>query len=323
MNNAIFIDTGTTNTRVWLMRGAEVIARADTMVGVRDSARDGSTERLQTALRNLIAAVQAREKASGVIAAGMITSALGLADVPHIAAPAGLQELAAATNSYQFPHVTELPVLLVPGVRSGAAECDLDSVSHVDVMRGEETLCAGLVTLGLAQLPGTVLNLGSHWKAIQLDNAGRVGASVTSLTGELIFATQTQTILASAVPHERPVKIAPEWAAAGMREQRQAGLARALFCVRLLEQKGHCTPEERLAFLVGAYLAADFDGLQQRGLLTPETAVLITGGGAIAETWATALQAAAIPVRISSPEESEQAMLAGLRAILRRKGFEI
>jgi 2-dehydro-3-deoxygalactonokinase len=321
MNNAIFIDTGTTNTRVWLVRRGQMLAHKTAMVGVRDAAREGSNATLQAALHELIGAVQADETADVVIAAGMITSGLGLADVPHIAAPAGLQELAAATKVYQFPNVTELPVLLVPGVRSGAAECDFNSVSNVDVMRGEETLCAGLVTLGLAQLPGTVLNLGSHWKAIQLDAAGRVVASVTSLTGELIFATQTQTILASAVPHERPVRIAPDWAAAGMREQRQAGLARALFCVRLLEQ--HCTPEERLSFLVGAYLAADFDGLQRRGLLTPHMAVLITGGGAIAETWATALQAAAIPARISRPEESEQAMLAGLREILRCKGLEI
>ena len=323
MNNAIFIDTGTTNTRVWLVRGEQILAHKSALIGVRDAAREGSTATLQAALRDLIRAVQVSEKASCVMAAGMITSGLGLMDVPHIAAPAGLDELAAATKSYSFPHVTELPVLLVPGIRSGAATCDYNSVSEMDVMRGEETLCAGLVELGLAPLPCTVLNLGSHWKAIQLDAAGRVQASITSLTGEMIFTTQTQTILASAVPHERPVNIAHEWAAAGMREQRQAGLARALFCVRLLEQKGDCTPDERLAYLVGAFLASDFDGLQKRGLLLPEQSVLITGGGALAELWAQALAEASISSRIVTAAESEAAMLTGLRAILRRTGFEI
>ncbi len=323
MHNAIFIDTGTTNTRVWLVRGAQVLAHKTALIGVRDAARAGSTATLHAALRDLIREVQADEKAACVIAAGMITSALGLMEVPHIAAPAGLNELAAATNSYQFPEVTELPVLLVPGIRSGPATCDFNSVAEVDVMRGEETLCAGLVELGLAQLPCTVLNLGSHWKAIQLDAAGRVQASITSLTGEMIFTTQTQTILASAVPHERPVNIAPDWAAAGMREQRQAGLARALFCVRLLEQKGDCTAEERLAYLVGAFLAVDFDGLQKRGLLLPEQTVLITGGGAVAGLWNRALTESAISSRIITAEASETAMLTGLRAILRRTGFEL
>ncbi|MFN7928463.1 MAG: 2-dehydro-3-deoxygalactonokinase [Blastocatellia bacterium] len=318
MNNAIFVDAGTTNTRVWLMHGEEIRAHASTMVGVRDSARDGSTTRLQAALRDLLLEVQAQESASCVVAAGMITSALGLAEVPHLPAPAGLPELAAATQTWQFPAVTPLPVLLVPGVRSGAAECDFNSVANVDVMRGEETLCAGLMELGLAEPPCTVLNLGSHWKAIQLDAARRIAASVTSLTGELIYTTQTQTILASAVPHERPATIAPEWAAAGMREQRQSGLARALFCVRLLEQKGHCTPNERLAYLIGAYIAEDFDGLQKHGLLPAGQSVLLTSGGVIAETWAQLLTENAMQARIVRQEESEQAVLTGLRAVLQQ-----
>ena len=317
MNNAIFVDAGTTNTRVWLMRGEAILAHASAMVGVRDSARDGSTDKLRAALRDLLAEMQTKEKASFVMAAGMITSSLGLADVPHLAAPAGIHELAAATQAYQFPDVTELPVLLVPGIRSGVATCDFNSVSQVDVMRGEETLCMGLVELGAAQLPCTVLNLGSHWKAIQIDAQGRVSSSITSLTGEMIHTTQTSTILASAVPHERPVNIASEWAEAGMREQRRSGLARALFCVRLLEQKGHCTPEERLAFLIGAYIASDFDGLQD--CWQTSSSVLITGGGVIAETWARVLTEAAIQARIVQQEENEKALLTGLRKILERQ----
>lgn len=316
MNNAIFVDAGTTNTRVWLVRDDKILAHASAMVGVRDSARDGSTARIRAALHELISEVQANAQASFVIAAGMITSALGLADVPHIAAPAGIMELAAATQTYQFPDVTDLPIFLVPGIRSGAASCDFNTVSDVDVMRGEETLCVGLVELGWAQLPCTILNLGSHWKAIRLDAEGRVSSSITSLTGEMIHTTQTHTILASAVPHQRPVNIAPEWAEAGMRAQRQAGLARALFCVRLLEQKGHCTPEERLAFLIGAYIASDFDGLQNQGVLHAGQSVLLTGGGVIAETWAQILSQASIQARIINQEESEKALLTGLRKIL-------
>ena len=316
MNTAIFIDTGTTNTRVWLVRGTEILAHKTAMMGVRDSAREGSTTRLRDCLRELIADVQTTEKAVCAIAAGMITSALGLADVPHIAAPAGIAELAAATQRHTFSDVTDLPVLLVPGIGSGPAKCDFHSVTDVDVMRGEETLCAGLVQLGLAPLPCTVLNLGSHWKAIQLDAEGRIASSVTSLTGEMIFTTQTQTILASAVPHERPVNIAYDWAAAGMRTQRQAGLARALFCVRLLEQKGDCTPDERLAFLVGAFVASDLDGLQQSGHLSMDRPVLLTGGGAVADLWNQALAVSRIHSQIITGEETEAAMLAGLSAIL-------
>ncbi len=58
--------------------------------------------------------------------------------------------------------------------------------------------------LGLAaSRPGqalTVLNLGSHWKAIQVSESGQITRSWTTLSGELLHAIMTQTILASAVP---------------------------------------------------------------------------------------------------------------------------
>jgi 2-keto-3-deoxy-galactonokinase len=39
----ICIDTGTTNTRIWLLRGDEILARANAMVGVRDTALESSS----------------------------------------------------------------------------------------------------------------------------------------------------------------------------------------------------------------------------------------------------------------------------------------
>jgi 2-dehydro-3-deoxygalactonokinase len=315
---AIYIDTGTTNSRVWLMRGDEILARANALIGVRDSAKDGSTERLRMALRDLIATVRAEAspvdaKPVCVIAAGMITSSLGLADVPHISAPAGIAELAAATRVYHFPEVTDLPILLVPGIYSGQKPCDLTTVGDADLMRGEETMCAGLLLLGTVPPPATVLNLGSHWKAIRLDEDRRIAASITSLSGEMIHTTQTQTILASAVSQARPERIDLHWLAAGIKRQRQSGLARALFGVRLLEQSGQGTSDERLAFLIGAFIAADLDALQSARALSD--AVFLTGGGALSEAWQWALTQANIPSSLLTTEQSEGAFLAGLRHI--------
>lgn len=324
---AVYVDAGTTNTRVWLMRGDEVVAKADAQVGVRDSARDGTTERLRAALRELISKVCAEGLLAGarpvcIIAAGMITSSLGLADVPHVAAPAGIGELAAATKAFHFADVCDLPVLLVPGVKSGQMPCDLATVGDADLMRGEETLCVGLALLGQGisiEKPATVLNLGSHWKAIHLDAEGRIASSITSLSGELIHAAQTQTILASAVPHERPRRIDFDWLAAGLRQHRQSGLARALFCVRLLEQSKQGSPDDRLAFLIGAFIAADLDALDSAGALAGSVAII--GGGALAEAWQWALEQRSIQARLIVGEQSERALLAGLRRIALSSSF--
>lgn len=316
----ICIDTGTTNTRVWLTVGDQIVASARASAGVRDTARDGSPARLHAALRELIAQMQTEANGMAqvpraVLAAGMITSPLGLAEVPHVSAPAALADLSAATQTYHFPEITGLPVLLVPGVRSGPLQCGAETIGAADVMRGEETLCVGLHALGLLPPEATLLNLGSHWKLIKLDEAARIAASVTSLTGELIHMTQTQTILASAVPQTKPESIERDWLDAGLREARQSGLARALFCVRLLEQRAATTPEQRLSFLLGVFLAADLDALRRRGLLRAGQPVLLSGGGAVAEAWLAVLANLAIPARQLDETAVEQGFLTGLRQI--------
>jgi 2-dehydro-3-deoxygalactonokinase len=318
----ICIDAGTTNTRVWLTAGDRAIARARAGVGVRDTARDGSSNRLREALRELIDQVQdgARDRGFApapecIIAAGMITSPLGLAEVPHVPTPAGLNELAAATRRYSFPEITDLPILLVPGARSGPRQCDQETVGTTDVMRGEETLCVGLNALGLLKPRSTLLNLGSHWKVIELDQDARIASSVTSMTGELIHAAQTQTILAGSVPQARPDIIDQSWLEAGMREQRRSGLPRALFCVRLLEQGSDGSPEQRLSFLIGAFLASDIDAMIARGLFELKEEVVITGGGVIAEAWRGALAQNSIRAAMLADSEVETATLSGLRRL--------
>jgi 2-dehydro-3-deoxygalactonokinase len=316
----ICVDAGTTNTRVWLTAGDKIIARARAGVGVRDTARDGSSERLRNALRELIHQVwQVRQGLAQppecVIAAGMITSPLGLAEVPHVHTPAGLNELAAATIQNSFPEITDLPVILVPGARSGPRPCDPETVGTTDVMRGEETLVIGLHALGLLAPQSTLLNLGSHWKVIEFDQYARIASSVTSMTGELIHTAQTQTILAGSVPQAQPNLIDLAWLEAGMREQRRSGLARALFCVRLLEQGSDGSAEQRLSFLIGAFLASDMDAMLSRGMFDSDRTVVITGGGVIAEAWRAALAQCSIQAITLNDSEIENATLAGLRHV--------
>lgn len=320
---ALYVDMGTTNTRVWLMRGAEVIASGSRATGIRDAAREGSHHAIQSALRDLIAEVTNKAQAlsahcipTHIAASGMITSSLGLAEVPHIQAPAGIRELAAGSLRFRFPSVSDLPWRLVPGVRSGPANPKLDSVHETDVMRGEETPCAGLVALRLVYPPAVILSLGSHWKAIRLDNEGRVCSSVTYLSGELIHVLQTQTILSGSVPNDKPTDLSTQWVEAGMREQRKSGISRSLFAVRLLDLAKQGSPEERLAFLVGAVIAADLDALLAQGVLRSDLPVAVIGHHAIAETWVRCLRQASVSATMIPPEKVQLALLTALHRIL-------
>jgi len=312
-SSLIAIDGGSTNTRVWFLREGRVLGRASAMVGVRDTARDGSPDKLHTALRQMIAQVRAEQpgvQPSMVAAAGMITSPLGLAEVSHVHAPASVEDLAKGARRSAFKEVADLPFWLFPGVRCGGVSSD--DVSQTDVMRGEETLCVGLLASEHGRPPFTLLNLGSHWKLIQVDGAGRIARSRTTLSGELIHATQTATILAGGLPGGKLERLDDAWCEQGMGELRRSGLARALFCVRLLEMEGSGSPEQRMSFLIGAYVAADQPALVQSGFLKPESPVLLAGPGAVAKAWQRALTSAGIPARALADDEIESAFLSGI-----------
>jgi len=319
---AVCVDLGTTNTRVWLMCDEQIVASVSDLMGIRDAARDGRQE-ITRDLRGLVTKLlyEADRGAKScapkyIVAAGMIGSNLGLVEVPHIQPPTGIAELTAAARWHYFPDIFDLPMLLVPGVRSGPMSADLTSINQVDVMRGEETLCAGIVALGMVTPPTIVMNFGSHWKAIQLDGDGRVQSSVTSLSGELIHAVQSHTVLTGSLPGERPQRLSPEWIEAGMEEHRRSGLARALFCTRLLDLARQGTPEHRLAFVVGAFIASDLDALIARGALAPDARVTLVGHSAISEAWQNALSRMRIAATIITPHQAETALLEALRRIL-------
>jgi 2-dehydro-3-deoxygalactonokinase len=315
----VFLDVGTTNARAYLVESTRVLARASASVGVRDSARDGSNQRLKSALKDLVSSLAARELASPpslVIGAGMISSSLGLAEVPHVSAPATLSDVAAAIRTFSFPDITPLPVLLVPGVRTGHFSDGPSGIGEVDLMRGEETLCLGLLSLGHLGTPATVLNLGSHWKAIRIDADNRIAASVTSLSGEMIHAVQSSTILASAVQQGKPADVDTDWVDQGIAEHRASGLARALFCVRLLEQSHLGTSEQRMSFLLGAFIASDLDSLNHKQFLSPTHPVTLVGPAPLARAWQHALTDSNIPSQISPEETTEAATIAGLNDLL-------
>jgi len=305
---------GTTNTRVWLLCGDQIVASAKQATGVRVSAREGSTGKVKSVLQEMILEVQGRvgelHQADSIAAAGMITSSLGLKEIPHLLAPAGLGELAAAAQWHYFREISNLPFLLVPGVRTAT-----DSNSTLDVMRGEETLCLGLVASGFIENHSVVLNLGSHWKAIEVDRHGRICSSVTSLSGELIDVARTHTVLASSLPDEFPQELTWPWVERGMNEARLTDLPQTLFRIRMLDLDEEGSEEERFAFLVGAFVATDLDALIARRVFGAKQIVLI-GRRAIVECWRRALRLQSIDSVVLGAEDTERAFLKGLRQVV-------
>lgn len=323
MKYILTIDTGTTNTRVTIWRGDAVVAHLATPVGVRDTAISGSVVLLQQAVRETIAAALTQAQLTAddvelVIGSGMITSELGLYEIPHVLAPAGLPELARGMARVDIPEVFSKPIWFVPGVRNAVDNIGLHNCEAMDMMRGEETEAMGVIRRLCLSGPVMMVMPGSHSKFVCVDAENRITGCVTTLAGELLNVITHNTILAQSLQSEFADEINEEMLLAGAAAAQVIGLGRACFNVRILDQFTIYQRNDRANFLLGAILGADLLTLKNSTAISmmPGMPVIITGKPLMKE--ALGLLVANddyFSGTVSVVTDAEQAHLAGLGAI--------
>ncbi|MDU4959399.1 MAG: 2-dehydro-3-deoxygalactonokinase [Sporomusaceae bacterium] len=324
----ITIDTGTTNTRVKLWQERRLTAEAFAAVGVASTAVTGSTDSLiqgvKAALTEAAAIAGVSETAIDlVLAAGMITSNLGLLELPHIAAPAGLVELAAAMRPAELPRTFSQPIWFIPGVRSQSGPLTLDNCDQADIMRGEETEVYGLLAQTGLTGPAVVILPGSHTKFVHLDGDGRIMASITSIAGELLAALTRHTLLASSLSKAFAETVEPDYLLAGAAHSSRHGLSRACFQVRLLDLFAGLTVNQRANVLLGAVLADDIAALANSRAIPQalNLPLVIAGGGTIATGLAILLKQAGGCVQQLDQSLLQMASGLGCLAIATQRGL--
>ena len=266
----LIIDCGTTNLRVNLLdENKQVIDTVKAEGGVRHTAIDGHNGRLRTMLRESIETVLARngrkmEDVERCVASGMITSALGLLEIPHVPAPAGAAELRAAMKEQLFEDIAPFPIAFVPGVRNFAGEVNIGNFSEMDMMRGEEVEAVGLYKLLAPKGAAMFVLPGTHNKFVSMDEKGRILGCMTSISGELLDAITHHTILSDAVGRSfvSGDEYDAAYAKAGARECAVSGLGRAAFAGRILNTLGGKGKEKIQSYLLGATLALDVQAMQ-------------------------------------------------------------
>jgi 2-dehydro-3-deoxygalactonokinase len=275
----IALDGGTTNTRARLLRAGRVVAVARRAVGVRDAALSGGPSPLAGAVRGCLREVADAAGGAAILtiaASGMLTAEVGLCPVPHVVAPTGLGELAAGVVVRRLPEAWDRPIAFVPGVRTPPGP-DPEGWAEGDVMRGEE--CATLGAWEALGRPGAGAFVwpGSHTKLVEVDAAGRIVRSFTTLGGELTAAVARHTLIAASLPERWPTEPDAEALEFGARVARAHGLGRAAFAVRLAGLAGTLDPDRRAAFWIGAATADDVIHLANHPILAQGLPVWVGG----------------------------------------------
>lgn len=237
----IVIDGGTTNTRIYTVDKARVSLCARAEVGA------GSSRGPAEFIKNTLSGISPAEY-TAIIASGMITSASGLYNLPHLNAPAGIRELHDGMKKVLIPEIGGREICFIPGIRTDS-----------DMMRGEETELAGLSD---ELLPDCAYILpGTHSKCIQTDCGGRISEFFTMLTGELLSAVKTGTIAGKSFSFCDT--FVPEYLFSGFEFCREYGINEALFRCRTLALLKGCTEEEVYSFCMGAVLCGETERINK------------------------------------------------------------
>ncbi len=258
MKYYIALDGGTSNTRLRLIADGAVVSVEKISVGAGTA---GGKEKWSAEIAGAIGALLSKNGISerdvtAVIASGMVTSEYGLFSLAHLCAPAGLSELASGMAETRIEGIG-IPAFFIPGVKQ-AAVCAEDA----DMMRGEEAEIMGLLPYGGNDC--TYVLPGTHSKHATVDGEGRIAQFKTFMTGEMIAALSSATILRDAV--DLSIEgYDPDALLRGYDAAVKNGLGAALFKTRIMKNLFAEDARACYSFFLGAILADEIQSLASGG----------------------------------------------------------
>ncbi len=283
----ITIDTGTTNTRCILWNEKrERVAEEKSKVGVRDTAVAGNNGKLKAAVKGCLEKLLADRKISydevkRVIASGMITSNVGLVEIPHVVVPARKEDLARATKPVLLKDVCPLPIWFIPGVKNSGGEITFENFESMDIMRGEEVESVAILEHYPRGRKYLLILPGSHTKFVSVDEEGHITGCLTTITGELLSSITNDTIIADAVGKKYVEKDTYEkdTVLLGYDTACKCGIGRSCFSGRILHLFVTDDTNKVANFIFGVALQNDIIAIKKSSALrTSRDTTVIVGG---------------------------------------------
>lgn len=254
----VYYDSGTTNTRIYLLKKQDVLDQIFIQVGTRDSAISGDRRILLKKLKEGYDEILQRNglKDSDVLEiylSGMITNPFGIIEVPHLETPIYKESLYEHVYVHQEDSFFHRQVKLIPGAktRSPKEGLHLGNVQLMGNTRGEEIEVMGLLRLGYLNEDKVqvMISPGSHTH-MMLIRSGAIEDISSHFTGELHHAIMKETILGGETA-KKTKEYHKELVLRGYELLEKEGISRALYVVHSTKVFGLSSDEERHMLLTG------------------------------------------------------------------------
>ncbi|WOV88092.1 2-dehydro-3-deoxygalactonokinase [Sporosarcina oncorhynchi] len=284
---AILIDSGTTNSRMRLINTESnlIVDSEKVRIGVRNTAIDGHNGELKIHLRKGLEVLLDRNvlKPSDIeyiVASGMITSKLGLFEVPHIVAPVTVNDFVESSKVIQMEEFHNIPCIFVPGMSNGVMPMDnlIDEIDQFDVMRGEEVESIGLLKQMDLVGKGILVLPGSHTKFVIVDENQALSSCLSTLGGETLLAMQKETILSDSLSDSLIREVDKKFLLKGYEAAKVHGLTRSFYHIRLLQLFTDLNENERANYFVGSVIYDDIQSLRSSLKEMKDIKWIVVGG---------------------------------------------
>lgn len=264
----VAVDWGTSSLRAWAMDSAgavlDMATAEDGMGGLEPNA-------FEPALLSLIDGWLVRDTQTLVLACGMVGARQGWVEAAYSETPC--PPLATGNLTRAPAQDPRLDVRIVPG---------LCQTAPPDVMRGEETQIAGLLSQH-SGFEGTICLPGTHTKWAEISE-GLVQSFRTAMTGELFALLSDSSILRHSLDEDGTFDEEAFAAAVSGTLDNPAALAGELFGIRAASLLTGQSPAKARATLSGLLIGSEVAGLQRS-----HSPVLVIGADRLADHYKTAL----------------------------------
>ncbi|MDN3019090.1 2-dehydro-3-deoxygalactonokinase [Paenibacillus sp. BSR1-1] len=285
----ILIDSGTTNSRLRLYdrKTSQILDSEKVQVGVRDTAISGNNHHLKAQLSEGIARLLTKNHLTPVdigymAASGMITSNLGIYEIPHVPSPAGMKDIAKYSKVIKLKEFFDIPCIFIPGMKNSVKHASPNDVfariNDFDVMRGEEVESFGLMKQFNVTGKGMMVLPGSHTKFVAVDDQKDLQYCLSTLGGETLHALQKETILSSSLEQSLVESIDKEMLELGFEAAKKYGLTRTFYHIRLFHLFANLDANQRANYFAGAVIYNDLQALFQSIEEIDEIKWFIVGG---------------------------------------------
>ena len=237
-----YFDSGTTNTRGYLLDGEEIVGSDKIPFGSKDIAVAKGKESLAGPLKGLfdqvcVAQGCSQEEIIKIYASGMVTSPYGFLEVDHLLLPVNHQRLHDNMVSFYEGQCFKREIFLIPGIKTLEKVEGLDQLETMNNTRGEEIQAIGIAAhlskegeSGFYGKKYAILFPGSHTHGM-LMRGDTIEDAWSMFAGEMFYSLTHATVLASEVDLESEKPVENDIVIQGLKYLKEYGIARALYLV--------------------------------------------------------------------------------------------